>query len=110
MKVIALTNARACRGAQRYSDGEEAGYNSLEFDGLVGVLGPKDMPLRRACSASPPTSGHSRRDPEIIAKLAATGQVVNPGTPEEFAKALKDQTRHRRMAIGKTLGIKPAQP
>ena len=27
-------------------------------------------------------------DPEINTKLAATGQVVNPGTPAEFAAAL----------------------
>ena len=47
-------------------------------------------------------------DPDINAKLAATGQVVNPGTPAEFAAALADQTEKVK-EIGKTLGIKLGQ-
>ena len=47
-------------------------------------------------------------DPAINAKLVATGQVVNPGTGEDFAKDLKEQ-RDTVAQIGKVLGIKPAQ-
>jgi tripartite-type tricarboxylate transporter receptor subunit TctC len=46
-------------------------------------------------------------DPEINPKLAATGQVVNPGSPEEFAAALKDQSE-KVVEIGKVLGITAA--
>jgi hypothetical protein len=44
----------------------------------------------------------------VIARLSATGQVVNPGSPAEFAAALADQ-RAAVAAIGEILGIKPAQ-
>ena len=39
----------------------------------------------RCARRSPPTFARSSSDPEINAKLAATGQVVNPGSPKEFA-------------------------
>ena len=47
-------------------------------------------------------------DPSIHDKLVATGQVVNPGTGDDFAKDLKDQ-RDTVAEIGKTLGIKAAE-
>jgi len=47
-------------------------------------------------------------DSEVNSKLSATGQVVNPGSPEEFAVALKEQ-REKVAEIGKILDIKPAQ-
>ena len=86
----------------------EAGYKSLEFDGLVGLFGPRDFPPavrdRIAADIRDVVS-----DPEIDAKLsAATGQVVNPGTAAEFTAALDDQ-RATVAKIGDTLGIKPAQ-
>jgi len=45
---------------------------------------------------------------EVVARLSATGQVVNPGSPSEFAAALAEQ-RAAVAEIGKVLGIKPAQ-
>jgi len=47
-------------------------------------------------------------DSDVETKLAATGQVVNPGTPTEFTEAIEDQLKTVRQ-IGETLGIKPAQ-
>ena len=47
-------------------------------------------------------------EPDVVARLSATGQVVNPGSPAEFAAALADQ-RAAVAAIGEILGIKPAQ-
>ena len=64
--------------------------NSLEFDGLVGLLGPRDLPQKvrdRIAADIREVVG----DPQIELKLSATGQVVNPGTPAEFAAALEDQ-------------------
>ncbi len=46
-------------------------------------------------------------DPEINAKLAATGQVVNPGSPKEFQAALDEQSG-KVVEIGKILGIQAA--
>ncbi|MGB8579044.1 MAG: tripartite tricarboxylate transporter substrate binding protein [Pseudolabrys sp.] len=107
VKVIALTNRQHAKALNDIPTASEAGYKALEFDGLVGVLGPRDMPQsvrdRIAADIRQVVS-----DPEVEAKLSATGQVVNPGTPAEFAAALHDQ-RATVKQIGETLGIKLVQ-
>ena len=106
VKVIALTNLQHAAALPDIPTGREAGYKSLEFDGLVGLLGPRDMPLalRERIAAD---IRAAIEDPQVVAKLSATGQVVNPGTPAEFAAALEDQ-RTTVAGIGKILGIKAA--
>ncbi len=107
VKVIALTNAEHAKSLDDIPTAAEAGYKSLELDGLVGLLGPKTVApeVRKKIAADIRTA---LDDPAINAKLVATGQVVNPGSPEEFAAALKDQT-DKVADIGKILGIKPAE-
>ena len=106
VKVIALTNSEHAKALNDIPTAREAGYKSLELDGLVGLLGPKDMPLAlREKIAADIKAVVS--DPEINAKLAATGQVVNPGTPKEFEAALNDQSA-KVADIGRVLGIKAA--
>jgi tripartite-type tricarboxylate transporter receptor subunit TctC len=107
VKAIALTNLQHAAALPDIPTGREAGYKSLEFDGLVGLLGPSDMPL--ALRERIAADIHSIAvDPVVAARLSATGQVVNPGTPAEFAAALDDQ-RATVAAIGKILGIKAAE-
>jgi tripartite-type tricarboxylate transporter receptor subunit TctC len=105
--VIALTNSEHAKALNDIPTAKEAGFKSLELDGLVGLLGPKSMPqpLRDKIAAD---IKDVVSDPEINTKLAATGQVVNPGSPSEFAAALKDQS-DKVVDIGKILGIKAAQ-
>jgi tripartite-type tricarboxylate transporter receptor subunit TctC len=107
VKVIALTNRQHAKALNDIPTASEAGYKALEFDGLVGVLGPRDMPqsVRDRIAA---VIRQVVSDPEVEAKLSATGQVVNPGTPAEFAAALDDQ-RATVKQIGETLGIKLVQ-
>jgi tripartite-type tricarboxylate transporter receptor subunit TctC len=106
VKVIALTNTQHAAALNDIPTAREAGYTSLELDGLVGLLGPKDMPLalREKIAADIKVV---LSDPEINAKLAATGQVVNPGSPKEFEAALDEQSA-KVADIGKILGIKAA--
>ena len=87
--------------------GREQGYKSLEFDGLVGLLGHEgnSAPVRDKIAAD---IKEIAADPAVVARLSSTGQVINPGTPAEFAAALTDQ-RATVAAIGKVLEIKPAQ-
>ncbi|MDI1346895.1 MAG: tripartite tricarboxylate transporter substrate binding protein [Pseudolabrys sp.] len=107
VKVIALTNAQHAAALNDIPTAAEAGFKSLELDGLVGVLGPKAVaPAVREKIAADIRAIVD--DPDINAKLAATGQVVNPGSPAEFAAALKDQSE-KVADIGKILGIKAAQ-
>jgi tripartite-type tricarboxylate transporter receptor subunit TctC len=106
VKVIALTNAQHAKELNDIPTAREAGFASLELDGLVGLLGPKDMPLalREKIAAD---IKQVLSDPDINAKLAATGQVVNPGTPKEFEAALNEQSG-KVADIGRILGIKAA--
>ncbi len=106
VKAIALTNREHAAALPDIPTAKEAGFPSLEFDGLVGLLGPRRMPqaLRERIAAD---IRQVVDDPQIAAKLATTGQVVNPGSPAEFAAALDDQ-RATVDNIGKILDIKPA--
>ena len=44
VKVIALTNRQHAKALDDIPTASEAGYKSLEFDGLVGLSGPRDFP------------------------------------------------------------------
>jgi tripartite-type tricarboxylate transporter receptor subunit TctC len=76
------------------------------IDGLTGLFASPGMSLTVRERIAADISGIVS-DPTIAARLTVTGQVVNPGTPEEFATAIADQ-RAIVVEIGKTLGIKPA--
>jgi tripartite-type tricarboxylate transporter receptor subunit TctC len=100
-----LTNLQHAAALPDIPTGREAGYKSLEFDGLVGLLGPRNMPLavRDRIAADIRTIA---AEPEVIARLSRSSIRDHP--PAEFAAALADQ-RAAVAAIGEILGIKPAQ-
>jgi tripartite-type tricarboxylate transporter receptor subunit TctC len=85
----------------------EAGYPSLEQEGLVGLFGPSTMPLdlRERIAAD---IIEVAKDPTIGQRLAGTAQVINPGGPAEFAAAV-DSQRAIIARIAQALGIKPKQ-
>jgi len=85
----------------------EAGFPSLEVEGLVGLFGLKGMPneLRQQIGADIVAI---TKDPAVSARLSATAQTVNPGGPAEFAAAVEEQ-RAKIAAIAQALGIKPKQ-
>ena len=81
----------------------ELGFKSLELEGLTGLLGPKTMSLdlRKKIGAD---VVEVAKEPEIADRLLATFQAVNPGGPEEFGKAMQDQSE-QIAAIAKALKI-----
>ncbi|HEY5167690.1 MAG TPA: tripartite tricarboxylate transporter substrate binding protein [Pseudolabrys sp.] len=107
VKVVAITNRQHAAALPDIPTSIEAGFKSLAMDGLVGLLGPRDMPLavRERIAAD---IREIAADPTIMARLASTGQVISPGSPSEFAAEIDDQ-RATVAAIGKNLGIKSAQ-
>lgn len=107
VKAIALTNLAHADVLPDIPTGKEAGYKSLEFDGLVGLLGPRDMP-KAAIERIAADVREIAAEPDVMSRLSSTGQVINPGSPAEFKAALDDQ-RATVAAIGKVLEIKPAQ-
>lgn len=106
VKVIALTNAKHALQLNDIPSAREAGFPSLEMDGLVGILGPNNMPADAKARIAKDVKEFAEQ-PEIKAKLEVTGQVVNPGSAEEFDADIKAQ-RAQMEKIGKILNIKAA--
>jgi tripartite-type tricarboxylate transporter receptor subunit TctC len=107
VKPIAVTNSQRAPTYPNVPTVAEAGFPDLTFDGLTGLFGPRDMPnaLRERIAADIKTA---MADPTIITRLTATGQVVLPGGPAEFAASVDGQ-RKTLAAIATALGIKAAQ-
>ena len=105
VKVLAMTNGQRAPTAPEIPTAAEAGYPALEFDGLVGLFGPTTMaPALRDRIAN--DIREVAADPYIGSRLIQTGQILNPGTPREFAAAIEAQTT-KLTAIAKALDIKP---
>ncbi len=106
VKVLALLNHERAPNLD-IPTVAEAGEPDLGFDGLVGLFGPPSMPLDLRERIATDVKAVAQ-DPEVIAKLTATGQVIVPGGAAEFTKATEEQ-RAQVSAVGKALGIKPAK-
>jgi tripartite-type tricarboxylate transporter receptor subunit TctC len=107
VKVLAVTNHERAKGAPDIPTVAEAGEPKLAFDGLVGIFGPTKMPqdLREKIAAD---VKQVLSEPDILSRLVATGQNVSPGTPTEFAAAMKAQI-DEVAKVGKELNLKPGQ-
>lgn len=107
VKLLAITNRERAPDAPDLPTVAEAGYPALSFDGLVGLFGPRQMAddLRDRIAADIRAVAE---DPEINARLTATGQLVRPGTAAEFAAAINEQAA-KLADFAKTLGVKPSQ-
>ena len=104
VKMIALNGRARNEGmAPGVPTALELGVPSLELEGLIGLLGPKTMPLelRKRIAADVIEVGS---DPDIGKRLGATFQMVNPAGPEEFGAAMAAQSKQIE-AIAKSIGI-----
>ncbi len=107
VKVLAVTNHERAKAIPDIPTAQEAGYPSLEFDGLVGLFGPPEMAAdvrTRIAKDVIAVAG----DPAIVQKLTATGQIVSAGNGEEFAASIAQQ-RAQVAAVAKLFGNKPVQ-
>ena len=106
IKVLAVTNSVHAPSNPNVPTVQEAGYPSLTTDGLVGLFGPPGMPvaLREKITAD----FRAVADASIDDKLAATGQLMNIGGPDDFGRSI-DEQRARLAGFAKQLGIKPLQ-
>ena len=102
IKVIAVTNTVRAPNLPDLPTVAEAGYPALTVDGLVGVFGPTGISkeLRGKITADIRASA----DDTIKDRLAATGQLLNVGSAEEFAKSIEGQ-RQQIADFAKKLGI-----
>ena len=95
IRLLAVTNKRRAPRPTRGPDRTEAGHPELEFEGLVGFFGGRDMPP----ALSGPDSVDVRAvaaEPNLVERLAGTGQIVHASTAAEFAGAIEDQRARMR--------------
>jgi tripartite-type tricarboxylate transporter receptor subunit TctC len=106
IKLLAVTNTARAPSEPKLPTVKEEGYPALTLDGLVGLFGPTGMPLelRRRIT----DDIRAVADSTIEQRLVVTGQILNVGGPEEFAKSI-DEQRAAVAAFAEELGIKPMQ-
>jgi tripartite-type tricarboxylate transporter receptor subunit TctC len=107
VKVLAVTNRQRFSGLPDTPTAKEAGYPSLDFDGLVGIFATPDVsPGIREKIANDVKAVAG--DPTILDRMTATGQIVSPGDGGEFAKSIAEQ-KAQVEAVAKLFGGKPVQ-
>jgi tripartite-type tricarboxylate transporter receptor subunit TctC len=106
VKPLAVTNSAHAPNMPDLPTVKDVGYPALTLDGLVGFFGPTGMPLelRRRIT----DDIRAVADVTVDERLAVTGQLMNIGGPEEFAKSV-DEQRAAVAAFAEELGIKPLQ-
>ena len=102
VKLLCVTNTVRAPTEPDLPTAQEAGQPALTIDGLVGLFGPTGMPLalRQRIAAEI----RAVADDTIKQRLVTTGQLLNVGGPEEFAKSIEEQ-RSQVAAFAKELGI-----
>jgi tripartite-type tricarboxylate transporter receptor subunit TctC len=106
IKLLAVTNTVRAPTEPKVPTVAEAGYPALTIDGLVGLFGPAGMPL--ALRQRITSDIRAIADATIEDRLTITGQLMNIGGPDDFAKSIDDQ-RAKIAAFAKELGINPMQ-
>jgi tripartite-type tricarboxylate transporter receptor subunit TctC len=104
IRLLAVTNTVRAPSEPDIPTVKEAGYPALTVDGLVGLFGPPGMTLelRQRITADI----RAAADATIKDRLSTTGQILNVGGPEEFAKSIDGQ-RNQVAEFAKKLGIQP---
>jgi tripartite-type tricarboxylate transporter receptor subunit TctC len=107
IKVLAVTSRQRVGIAPDIPTVAEAGFPFLGLDGLIGIFGPRSMPMALRERIAEDVKAVVAADPTISPRLAATGQVVDIRGPAEFAEGIKE-TRDKLLGIAQALGIKAA--
>jgi tripartite-type tricarboxylate transporter receptor subunit TctC len=105
IKALAMTNQARAPTAPDIPTATQAGYPALAIDGLVGLFGPPHMAAETRERIAADIRAVAA-DASVEPRLIQTGQILNPGTPAEFAAAIEQQTS-KLAAIAKALGVKP---
>jgi tripartite-type tricarboxylate transporter receptor subunit TctC len=102
VKLLAVTNTVRAPTEPNVPTVQEAGQRALTIDGLVGLFGPSGMSndLRQRIAADI----RAVADDTIKQRLVTTGQLLNVGGPEDFAKSIEEQ-RAQVAAFAKELGV-----
>jgi len=109
IRLLAVQNRSRAPGLADLPTVAEAGFPELSFDGLVGLIAARGSGMTDALRERIAADVKAViADPVITERLTATGQIVSPGTPAEFAAAIDEQGANLAVAA-RALGIKPKQ-
>jgi tripartite-type tricarboxylate transporter receptor subunit TctC len=105
IKALAVTNSIRTPAAPEVPTAREAGYPDIAFGGLLGLFGPRDMPLvlRDRIAAE---VGALLKESDVARRLANLGLVTRGTTPAEFSTIL-DEQRSKWIAIAREHDFKP---
>jgi tripartite-type tricarboxylate transporter receptor subunit TctC len=107
VKVLAVTAGKRAPIEPAIPTASEAGYPQLELESLIGIYGPRDMPMELRERIAADIRAVVEANPEIKPKLEATGQVIELRGPADFAAGIA-QIRSKLTAIAQALGMKAA--
>jgi tripartite-type tricarboxylate transporter receptor subunit TctC len=105
VKLLAVLNDRRSPAAADVPTMAEAGYPGFFSGGLLGMFGPKDMPMELRERIAAEMRDVLRRD-DVKERLASFGLVAHGTTPAEFA-AILDAQRAKWAAVAREHDIKP---
>jgi tripartite-type tricarboxylate transporter receptor subunit TctC len=105
-RLVAVSNSTRAPDYPDVPTVAEVGYPALQYDGLAGLFGPRDLAddIRERIAADVKSIA---ADPLIAARLRSAGQIANPGRAAEFAASIEQQ-RAIVAKIAQEMGIKPA--
>ena len=106
-KVLAVTNRQRAPALPDIPTTLELGYPTLEFDGLVGLFGTRELSAEARARIAQDVRAVAG-DPDIVKQLTATGQFVSPGDGDEFSASIEKQ-KTSVAAVAKLFGNKPVQ-
>jgi tripartite-type tricarboxylate transporter receptor subunit TctC len=107
VNVLAVTNHARAPAIPDVPTAQEAGYPSLNFDGLVGLFSTRELREDARAKIAADIKAVAG-DPDIEKKMTATAQIISPGNAKEFAESIAQQ-KAQVAAVAKLFGNKPVQ-
>ncbi len=92
IRLLAVQNRTRAPGLD-LPTAAEAGFPQLQLDGLVGIIAARSSGMSEAVRERIAADVRQQvSDPVLAERMTATGQIVNPGSPAEFAAAIEEQS------------------
>jgi len=102
IKMLAVTNTVRSPAYPDIPTVAKAGFPALTVDGLVGLFGPPELP--KAVRERIAADVRAAADQVVADRLGTTGQIMNIGGADEFAKSI-DEQRATLAKAAKQLGV-----
>lgn len=103
--VLAVTSRNRAPSAPDVPSVREAGYPELEMESIGGIFGPRGMPIALRERIAEDIRTLVANDPDMAAKLTATGQVLDVRGPADFESSIKELV-DKLAAVSRVLGMK----